>query len=151
MSERGWLEQAELEAGRSGFTEHATQRLDAGDAVYGDQWAGRGVDELLIELGEEAADLGSWGVLARQALELETALEPDARAQIAIRVERAIELGAHAHRELVRARLELKRATGPRPQTFTPDVHGRCLNCGRGYTAHPGNRCRPGAEAKDAR
>jgi hypothetical protein len=148
-TERDCLQRAELKAGRSGFAEHAVNRLAAGAATYGDRWATLGVARLLIELTEEAADLGAWGVLALQALERDDTLPRTSRARLGARLERAIACGARAHRELQRARLELERAarnSALRRQTFTPDVDGRCLNCGRAYTAHPGNQCSPCVE-----
>lgn len=112
--ERHWLEHAEMQAGRSGFSRHAAHRLAAGDHAYGDRWARRELAELLAELSEEAADLGAWGVLALQALELQH-LPNLVQRQIADRLHATIRLGAHAHRELVRSRLELRAdiAAGP--------------------------------------
>lgn len=103
--ERFWLERAELGAGRSGFAAHALMRLAAGEDAYGYRWRDTPLDELLAELTEEAADLGAWGVLARQALEHQTWASDGDR--IARRLHAAIHCGAQAHLELVRARREL--------------------------------------------
>lgn len=105
--ERLWLERAELHAGRSGFAEHATARLAAGERTYGDRWARLGLVRLLAELGEEAADLGAWSVLALQALEL-AELPPDSREYAATRLHAAILCGAHAHHALSGASRELR-------------------------------------------
>lgn len=148
--ERSWLEHAELAGGRSGFVEHALGRLSAGDSAYGDRWAQLDVDQLLIELAEEAADLGSWGVLALQALDCDQGLSAATRGQLATRLERTLALGARAHHELARARLELKRATAPPGRPFMPDVDGRCLDCARGYVARPRSQCRPCVGEADA-
>lgn len=102
-AERLWLERAELEAGRSGFAEHALMRLDAGEQTYGDSWAERMVDELLGELTEEAADLGAWGVLALQAL-WASATDTRRAHRITEQLEAAIASGAGAHSLLIQAR-----------------------------------------------
>lgn len=84
------------------FIEHAEERLAAGEAVYGDSWAFAGIRRLLTEMQEEAADLGSWSVLADQALDLEelTDLHRDQiRAVLALAAHR----GAQAHAALSRA------------------------------------------------
>lgn len=126
-AEARWLERAELVGGRSGFAEHVTARLGAGAVAYGDRWAELGLDHLLIELGEEAADLGGWGVLALQALDQDHALCDESRAQLAAGLERAIAFGARAHRQLVSTRLELKRpADSARARAYMLDVGGRC-------------------------
>ena len=110
LRERRWLVLAELTAGRSGFSRHALMRLAAGDRAYGDQWTNRTVDELLGELTEEAADIGSWGVLALQALADAHTLGAERRERIAALLEDALTAGAHAHRALVGARREIARA-----------------------------------------
>ena len=96
-----WLERAELDAGRSGFARHASQRLTAGEHAYGDRWTTLGLDRLLRELLEEAADLGAWGVLALQTLErVPGAIDAE---RIAARLTAAIRQGAQAHYELASA------------------------------------------------
>jgi len=99
-SERHWLENAELLAGPSGFVEHVTRRLALGGSAYGNRWTELGLRRLLVELSEEAADLGAWGVLALQALEREPAADNDAIARM---VQRAILAGARAHVALTHA------------------------------------------------
>jgi hypothetical protein len=103
--ERPWLELAELSAGRSGFLEHALMRLAAGEHAYGNRWAHMGLDHLLRELTEEAADIGAWGVLALQALEHHPSAHDVDR--IARQLHAALLWAAYAHLELVLARREL--------------------------------------------
>jgi hypothetical protein len=105
--ERFWLQGAERGAGRSGFASHALMRLAAGERAYGDRWAGMGIDHLLGELSEEAADIGAWAVLALQALEREGELGASDDEWIAARLRAAILWGAYAHYEVLRARPEL--------------------------------------------
>jgi hypothetical protein len=105
--ERLWLERAELHAGRSGFAEHATTRLAAGERMYGNRWARLGLMRLVAELSEEAADLGAWSVLALQALD-RAELPPGSRECAAARLHAAILCGAHAHHALSGASRELR-------------------------------------------
>ena len=106
--ELAWLESAELQAGASGFAEHVSDRLSAGDVRYGSRWTSLGLARLLDELREEAADLGAWGVLALQALEHQD--HPECRRKrIADRLHAAILAGAEAHFALEAGRLELDR------------------------------------------
>lgn len=147
--EKTWLRRAEIDAGAASFAAHAIARLDAGASVYGERWAELGVERLITELAEEAADLGAWGVLALQALELKQALSAAARAAIASRVHAAILAGGRAHRELERARDELARLLpAPGMPTFMPDLDGRCLNCGRTYSSHADLACRPALDSR---
>jgi hypothetical protein len=110
--ERVWLERAELEAGASGFAEHALRRLAAGQELYGDRWAQLGVDRLVGEMLEEAADLGSWGVLALEALEHEPDLDGPQGELIATTLRAAILWGAFAHHALKLARGHLEDSRG---------------------------------------
>jgi len=55
----------------AGWARHAAVRLEAGEDAYGERWTTLGTEALLDELAEGAADLGAWGALARQALDLE--------------------------------------------------------------------------------
>jgi hypothetical protein len=98
-----WLRQAEHQAGNLGFAAHAEARLAAGVSAYGERWASLGLDRLLAELTEEAADLGGWGVLAFQALEHTPHLDAGERQSIADHVYAAIRAGAAAHQELTDA------------------------------------------------
>ncbi len=98
-----WLGLAELDAGESGFADHAHRRLAVGEQIYGDQWARRTLGELVDELSEEAADLGSWGVLALQALE-HVDIGAAQRDLIATSLQAAMLWGAYAHRALAIAR-----------------------------------------------
>jgi hypothetical protein len=111
--EKGWLHQAELAAGASGFVDHALERLDAGDGLYGDRWTQLGLQALVGELLEEAADLGSWGVLALEALEQEQGFEDAERDFIETTLRAAILWGAYSHQALELARCHL-RAPGTR-------------------------------------
>lgn len=124
-AEQRWLVVAELSAGQSGFTRHALMRLDAGQQAYGEGWTARPVDELLGELAEEAADLGAWGVLALQALELGR-LDRTVRARIADLLRDAILAGAQAHRALVDARRELAHAHANAPRRTQARASGGC-------------------------
>lgn len=155
--EGAWLERAALDSRSASFAEHATTRLAAGVDAYGDRWTQLGLARLLTELTEEAADLGAWGVLALQSLEREDALRADDRESIADRLLAVMLSGARAHHDLERARREYERAVAAHHHdlerrrdpdraiaaTFMPDVDGRCLNCGRTYSAHAENTCRP--------
>jgi hypothetical protein len=110
--ERDWLERAELHAGWSGFAEHTITRLAAGERAYGDRWTELGVERLLAELSEEAADLGAWSVLALQALEHAELPQPCFE-RIAALLHATILCGAHAHQALAGAGRELRTATRP--------------------------------------
>lgn len=149
--EKTWLKRAELDAGAASFAAHTIARLEAGGDAYGERWAELGLERLISELGEEAADLGGWGVLALQALDLDHAVGATRRASIGTRLHAAILAGARAHRQLELACVELERARAEASRrTFTPDVDGRCLKCGRTYGAHPGSRCHHGVDELDA-
>jgi hypothetical protein len=82
--------------GRSAFFAQATGRLRAGQAVYGDGWAARGVEALVGELLEESADLGAWAALADQALDAEQ-LSPGERQRMAAVLALVAAHGAQAH------------------------------------------------------
>jgi len=110
-----WLELAEAEAGESGFAAHVRRRLAAGEELYGARWAQLGLARLVDELAEEAADLGSWGVLALEALENEPDIDPAQRELIATTLHAAILWGAYAHNALTIARGHL----GNCPQGIT--------------------------------
>jgi hypothetical protein len=105
--EGAWLQRAEQRAGLSAFAEHAARRLAAGETAYGDRWVGLGLERLLRELREEAADLGAWGVLALQALDRAPSVPGPTRERLARSIYTAIVWGAHAHRALVIAQRDL--------------------------------------------
>ncbi len=111
-----WLELAELDAGASGFAEHAIRRLAEGERLYGSHWAELGLERLVDELLEEAADLGAWGVLALQALEALELHEPNLDGPrgelIATALRAAILWGAFGHRALTIARGHLEDGRG---------------------------------------
>lgn len=102
--ERSFLEGAGCER----FALPARARLEEGARCYADAWASRGLPALVAELAEEAADIGAWGALADQALELED-LEPSAREAMGGRLRAAVEHGAHARRALIEAGLLARR------------------------------------------
>ena len=86
--------------GHEPFVRHATSRLDAGEELYGDSWAWIGVRKHLAELLEEAADLGSWAVLADQALDLDPGLSDVDRGRIRAALRLTARSGAQAHTAL---------------------------------------------------
>lgn len=109
QAERAWLLSAAGAAGAQHYATHALRRLTAGQATYGDRWTSLGLDRLVLELLEEAADLGAWGVLALQALDADPALSEAVGPAIATRLHEAITAGARAHRELELAQSHLER------------------------------------------
>ena len=88
--EKAWLRRAAADAGAADFADHAIARLEDGAVAYGDRWAELGIGRLVTELVEEAADLGAWGVLAFQALELEGGLNEASRVSLGGRLHAAI-------------------------------------------------------------
>ena len=99
--ERSWIG----EAGRGldeRFTSHVHRRLAMGDQMYGDRWQALGLERLLTEITEEAADLGAWAVLALQALDLTEAGSSERRA-LAGGLMVAARAGAQAHAAIVEA------------------------------------------------
>jgi len=100
--ERRLLLSAERDAGPSGFAAHALRRLELGEVLYADRWAGEGIERLLEELLEEAADLGGWACLALAALEADP--PPVARRRdVVASVAYAIGDGARAHARIAAA------------------------------------------------
>lgn len=67
--EAGFVDQACCEAGvaRLGFQRTVADRLDQGQRAFGDRALHTPLAELARELGEEAADLATWSVLAAQS------------------------------------------------------------------------------------
>lgn len=102
--------------GGAGWARHARVRLEAGEEAYGEQWSTLGIDRLVDELAEEAADLGAWGALARQALDLEP-VDAATLHRVAAALDRAATAGAAAYTALLDARQALDRtaATTPSP------------------------------------
>ncbi|MEJ7824893.1 MAG: hypothetical protein WKF48_05665 [Solirubrobacteraceae bacterium] len=94
--EASFLEEAAR--GHSAFVLQASQRLEQGQAIYGDAWRQRGAATLVGELLEEAADIGAWGALAAQSLDAGGA-HARARALLALAARR----GAQAHAALTSA------------------------------------------------
>jgi hypothetical protein len=100
---------AEAACGHLAFVEQAAQRLDTGQATYGDSWQWIGVRRHLAELIEEACDLGAWAVLCDQALDQEHGLDADERERLRQTLRRVAALGAAAHRLLSDASEQLER------------------------------------------
>jgi len=92
----------------TGWARHAAVRLEAGEDAYGERWTTLGTEALLDELAEEAADLGAWGALARQALDLEP-VDAAILHRVAAALDRAAEAGAAAYAALLDARQALDR------------------------------------------
>jgi len=94
--------------GGAGWARHAAVRLEAGEDTYGERWSTLGTEALLDELAEEAADLGAWGALARQALDLEP-VDAATVHRVAAALDRVAEAGAAAYAALLDARQALDR------------------------------------------
>jgi hypothetical protein len=94
--ERRWLEDAAAVV-PSGFVQHARERLEMGEALYGDRWASAGIRQLLAELRTEAADLGAWSALTLQALD---DLGDDERAALVVQLRAVARAGAEAYAAL---------------------------------------------------
>jgi len=96
----------------AGWARHARVRLEAGEDTYGERWSTLGTEALLGELAEEAADLGAWGALARQALDHEP-VDAATLHRLAAALDRAAEAGAAAYAALLDARQALDRSSRP--------------------------------------
>lgn len=94
--ERAFFETAQRVTGAAKFIEHAQQRLELGEAKFGDRWTTMRLSEYVRELSEEAADLAAWAALALQVLDRAT---PEA-ARIAYKLARIAHIGALAHGQL---------------------------------------------------
>ncbi len=92
----------------AGWARHAAVRLEAGEDMYGERWTTLGTEALLDELAEGAADLGAWGALARQALDLEP-VDAATVHRVAAALDRAAEAGTAAYAALLDARQALDR------------------------------------------
>lgn len=64
---------------RQRFADQVAERLAMGEDAYGTRWQEMGIERLLAEVTEEAADIGGWGTLAAQAPDLPD-LDPDGTA-----------------------------------------------------------------------
>lgn len=104
-----WLVKAErmVDAG-AGWVRRVLDRLNLGDDLYGDQWAGRPVDDLIQEIREEAEDIGAWAVLAAQRIRDHDQLDPVTKAQVLDWITHAAACGAQADELLRRALLRLE-------------------------------------------
>ncbi len=98
---------AHAQAG-AGWARHAAVRLEAGEDTYGERWTTLGIEALVDELAEEAADLGAWGALARQALDLEP-VDAAILHRVAAALDRAAEAGAATYAALLDGRQALDR------------------------------------------
>lgn len=96
--ERRFIEQ--VAGGHVELVEQVTERLEAGEALYGDRWATVGICRLLRELQEEAADLVAWGALAEQALDLEAEVDKQGARHLRAVLIAVAERGAVAYRLL---------------------------------------------------
>lgn len=115
------LERACLKPARSPeFATHALDRLASGEILYGSRWTELGVSRLLDEILEEAADIGAWGVLALQALDVEVAC-PVTRMTVAELIEVAIAAGALAHRALTSAAIACSSSERSEPVSISDD------------------------------
>ena len=85
------------------FVRHATDRLRSGQRLYGDRWTVLGPRQLLLELMEEAADLGAWGALLIQAVDSEESLSSADRERLRSAARCSARHGAQTHRVLERA------------------------------------------------
>jgi len=108
--EAGFLAVAARAHGQAGagWVRHARVRLEAGEESYGERWTTLGTEALLDELAEEAADLGAWGALARQALDLEP-VDTATVHHVAAALDRMAEAGAAAYAALLDGRQALDR------------------------------------------
>jgi hypothetical protein len=93
----------EAARGHDSFVAQCEARLEAGEERFGDSWAWVGIRRHLTELLEEAADLGSWAVLADQALDHDQALSDLHKEQLRSVLAVASHRGAQAHELLSQA------------------------------------------------
>jgi len=93
-----WLTVAEqIACVDAGWHARVLARLTWAQDVHGDRWTTMTVGELLAELRSEAEDLGGWGVLVVQLLELEAHDVDDAtRWRVDELVQEIAALGAQA-------------------------------------------------------
>jgi hypothetical protein len=87
------LVRVEIALGAAGYADPVLERLEVGEELYGPEWASRSWHDLCREMAEEAADIGSWGVLALQA-------PPPHSQTVAAALVCAIRCGAGAHHEI---------------------------------------------------
>jgi hypothetical protein len=93
----------EASRGHQAFINQAQERLEAGEELFGSSWAWIGVRKHIVELLEEAADIGSWSVLADQALDLDPNVTDVHRQQTRAVLAIAARRGAQAHEALTTA------------------------------------------------
>jgi hypothetical protein len=98
--------------GHDPFVVQAQARLAAGEEIFGQSWAWIGIRKHLTELLEEAADIGSWAVLAVQALDREQLADAE-RDRIRAVLELAARRGAQAHAALTAGLDSLRDAKAP--------------------------------------
>ncbi len=86
--------------GHDPFVQEATARLAAGEELYSDSWAWIGIRKHLVELLEEAADIGSWAALCDQAVDVDPQLSDVDRERVRSVLALAARRGAQAHEAL---------------------------------------------------
>jgi hypothetical protein len=94
--------------GSEAFVHGCEQRLEAGQALYGDTWAHAGVMALLGEIVDETLDVACWSVLAAQTLDQDEGLSGLRREQLRAVLEGAARRGAQAFDLLDQARRSLE-------------------------------------------
>lgn len=100
---------AEAARGQRAFVDQCESRLEAGEEQFGSSWAWIGIRKHLVELLEEAADLGAWAVLADQALDRSHELSALHRDQIRAALADTAHRGAQAHAAVDRALKSIER------------------------------------------
>lgn len=86
------------------FDAHVSARLERGAVEFADQSFKRPLAELLVEVQEEAADIGAWGRIAAAVLDRRADLEGAERDAIGHALRAAGTLAAAAWRQLETAR-----------------------------------------------
>jgi hypothetical protein len=103
---------AEAARGHDRFVAQCEARLAASEDRFGSSWAWIGIGRHLTELLEEAADLGSWAVLADQALDHDQTLSDLHKEQIRAVLVVTSRRGAQAHELLSQALASIERVKG---------------------------------------
>lgn len=91
------------------FAQQAQERLEAGQALYGDQWASRPLTELLDECAEETLDTAAWAVLSAERL-IALELDRETTATVSDMLAQAMAAGATAHAHITAARAAIRKA-----------------------------------------
>jgi hypothetical protein len=85
------------------------ERLELGQALYGNAALSRPLNELLDEIAEEALDIGGWSCLAA-AVAGDSGLDSDAATIVAELIAQAMGAAATAHAHVVAAKAAVRRA-----------------------------------------